>query len=166
MVNDGVAQSLDEILCDPQLGAQFDQVAQRLAPGFTPIEYRWAALQLRKAARRAKNRAAVLTPPKRLGEKQPVDSIDLRRLPPSPGVFVLSDSHSSRLYVGEALNLKGRLSVQFGGRARGWTKIAPTILVQSWPLDQLTAGALAWQFCLVNKYKRPRFNYREVRQAQ
>ncbi len=33
--------SLDEILCDPRMATAFDQIAQSLAPGYTPLEYRW-----------------------------------------------------------------------------------------------------------------------------
>lgn len=40
--------SLDMILCDSELAAQFDELAQRIAPGFTSLQYRYAALNLRK----------------------------------------------------------------------------------------------------------------------
>jgi site-specific DNA-methyltransferase (adenine-specific) len=43
--------SLDQILCDPDKAAYFDRTAKRFAPGFKPIQYRWAALRLRKASR-------------------------------------------------------------------------------------------------------------------
>ena len=45
------APSLDEILCDPDKAAYFDRTAKRFAPGFEPVQYRWAALRLRKASR-------------------------------------------------------------------------------------------------------------------
>ena len=44
-------ESLDTILCDPALAGQFDEIARRWAPGFSPLEYRWAALKLRKSAK-------------------------------------------------------------------------------------------------------------------
>ena len=40
--------TLDDILCDPDLADQFDEIARRLAPGFTSLQYRWGALKLRK----------------------------------------------------------------------------------------------------------------------
>ena len=40
--------SLDHILCDPDLADQFDNIAASICPGYTPLEYRWAALSLRK----------------------------------------------------------------------------------------------------------------------
>ena len=39
---------LDQVICDPDLAQEFDNHAARLAPGYTPLEYRWAALGLRK----------------------------------------------------------------------------------------------------------------------
>ncbi|MGV3484075.1 MAG: DNA-methyltransferase [Planctomycetaceae bacterium] len=42
--------SLDEILCDQRVAILFDHMAQKFAPGYTPLEYRWAAIKLRKAA--------------------------------------------------------------------------------------------------------------------
>ena len=33
--------TLDDILCDPELARKFDEFARRLAPGFTPLQYRW-----------------------------------------------------------------------------------------------------------------------------
>src|SRR5262245_41527575 len=44
---DGV--SLDDIICSPALAAEFDTLAANIFPGLTPLQYRWAALNLRKA---------------------------------------------------------------------------------------------------------------------
>ncbi len=41
--------SLDSIICDPGTVAEFDKVAERIAPGYSPLQYRWAALNIRKA---------------------------------------------------------------------------------------------------------------------
>ena len=43
--------SLDQIICDPLLAEQFDEIARAIAPGGRPLEYRWAALNLRKQRR-------------------------------------------------------------------------------------------------------------------
>src|SRR5439155_11676519 len=43
--------SLDKVLCDPALAAEFDATARRLAPGYSSLDYRWAAMTLRKARR-------------------------------------------------------------------------------------------------------------------
>ena len=44
--------SLDKIICDPALAEDLDRLAARIAPGHSPLEYRWAALTLRKARRK------------------------------------------------------------------------------------------------------------------
>src|SRR5439155_19412900 len=43
--------SLDHVLCDPLAATRFDDFARSLAPGFSSLQYRWAALRLRKDAR-------------------------------------------------------------------------------------------------------------------
>ncbi len=85
MLDTADARSMDDILCDPQLGTRFDQVAAQLAPGYKPFEYRWAALRLRKEAKKARSRAAVLKVPKRFSEKTPVTELQIEDLGESPG---------------------------------------------------------------------------------
>jgi len=51
--------SLDKILCSPELAGEFDAIARRIAPGFTSLQYRWAALVLRKAFRSQPAQASV-----------------------------------------------------------------------------------------------------------
>jgi site-specific DNA-methyltransferase (adenine-specific) len=58
---DGV--TLDDIICDPQLAAEFDKLAEALSPGFSPLEYRWAALGLRKISRLSPDLLARIAPP-------------------------------------------------------------------------------------------------------
>ena len=41
--------SLDSLLCDPALAEEFDRLVADIAPGFSSLQYRWAALNLRKA---------------------------------------------------------------------------------------------------------------------
>lgn len=43
--------ALDELLCNPDWAARFDEIANRVKPGFEPIDYRWAALSIRKRGR-------------------------------------------------------------------------------------------------------------------
>ena len=42
--------SLDDLLCDPELAARFDQYAKLISPGYSSFQYRWAALTVRKWA--------------------------------------------------------------------------------------------------------------------
>jgi DNA modification methylase len=104
--------TLDDILCDPKLAARFDELAAAFSPGYTPFQYRWAALALRKRARDAKRIALEL--------QQWLS----RRLPPSreiarcnwseyacPGVYLLSVPSNCWLYVGETLDLERRVNL-------------------------------------------------------
>jgi len=102
--------TIDEILCSPKVAKQFDQLAEQFAPGFTPFEYRWAALSIRRRANRSKLRAAQncvdwlhceLPAEKSLGE---IDLADCERA----GVYVLS-SDQIDLYVGETNNFRQRV---------------------------------------------------------
>jgi len=103
--------SLDDLFCDPQLAAWFDELAAAYAPGFAPHQYRQAAMALRKSAHRAKRLAATQS-----------QRFQRLRLPPKhpfrpdawagatcPAVYVLLDADSNPLYVGSTLDLKGRL---------------------------------------------------------
>jgi site-specific DNA-methyltransferase (adenine-specific) len=162
-LNDQSAQSLDEILCSPQLATQFDAIAKRLAPGYQSLDYRWAALKLRKQAKYARTRAAVLTPPARLGQSRPLAEVDANQLPSSPGLYVMSEDRNRKLYVGETLDLRRRL--KFNAKQRkAWEEFADSIRVQILPLDDHAAGILAWQSCLVKKLK-PRLNCFELGSA-
>jgi site-specific DNA-methyltransferase (adenine-specific) len=162
MLDDQRAASLDEILCDPHLAADFDATAARFAPGFTSLQYRWAALKIRKQAKLARSRGGVLVPPSRLGRATPLNEIKAKEIADRPGVYVLSAGKSAKLYVGEALNLRERLVRQFGkSQQPTWKKFASDLTVQTFVTETLPAEMLAWQSCLVSKY-RPRLNFHEL----
>lgn len=163
MLDEGRAKNLDEILCDPALAADFDAFARQLAPGHESLEYRWAALKFRQEAKNARCRAAVLTPPSCFGETVPIADLKARNLPDKPGLYVLRESQTQMLYAGETLDLRNRLTLKCNQR-EAWENIADSIVVQTLPMDGLTAGNLAWQSCLVNEF-RPRLNCLELRSA-
>ena len=111
----GKSVSLDRIICDPQLAEQFDKAAQRLAPGFTSLEYRWAALGLRKARRFASEAHDVaLTKFKRLGAAHSIRSAAL----PQDGGLYLFRNERTALFVGQTANIRRRIDrhFEFGGR--------------------------------------------------
>ncbi len=165
MLDADQAESLDEILCDPRLARQFDALAAQYAPGFAPRQYRWAALKLRKQAKTARTRGAVLAAPSRLGKKVPVVELPQHDIPAAPGVYVLTSQGSDHVYVGEALDLKRRFKEQFGKQQRKlWTETWESLAFQIHLTETTPAEMLAWQSCLVKKYK-PRLNYRELRTA-
>lgn len=165
MIDEEKAESLDEIICDQQLAQEFDKIAHRLAPGHVPLEYRWAALKLRKQAKTARSRGAVLAPPSRLGRRTPVDELDLASISNAPGVYVLSETQTRRLYVGETLHLRERLGKQFGEDQRGvWSEMTDSLAVQTFVTHSRPAEMLAWESCLARKLQ-PRLNFHELRAA-
>ena len=103
--------TLDGVLCDPQIAAQFDQLAAAFAPGFRPYEYRWAALSLRKRAKSARQLASTRFEEWlqcQLPRSKPLSRLDCSTLD-GPGVYVLSSRARRVLYVGESLCLADRL---------------------------------------------------------
>jgi site-specific DNA-methyltransferase (adenine-specific) len=164
MLDEGKATSLDEILSDPFLVEEFDKIAQSFAPGYTPLEYRWSALQIRKQAKLARSRGASLVPPKHLGAVSGIDELDLGRVPPGPGVYLLRGD-PDMLYVGETLDLHKRLASQFGdGQKPLWSQFSPILSLQFFRTETLPTEMLSWQSCLVEKFK-PSLNFRELRSA-
>lgn len=118
--------SLDDLLCSPEAAAEFDRLAAEFAPGYSPAEYRWAAISIRKRARSSKA----------LAKSHFSAWLRRRSLPPAaplsnwvddryavPGVYVVF-SESIALYVGETFNLLRRLEGL--SSAEGWKKLTPT----------------------------------------
>ncbi len=99
--------SLDQIICDPDLAEEFDQYAFRLSPGFSPLQYRWAALGLRKAGR--------LGSMKKQYEKLPtlesighVSSLRLKEIPEIGGLYMFT-ANRKHVFLGQTDNLRHRL---------------------------------------------------------
>ena len=92
------ARSLDDVLCDPELAREFDDRAAAFAPGFRPLQYRWAALKLRKAGQarpqpRLDSRGSARLP-------SAISSADLgsiRKLPDAPGIYLVTGDKNKRL---------------------------------------------------------------------
>jgi DNA modification methylase len=112
--------TLDEILCDPSLASQFDEIARRLAPApnFTSLHYRWGALTLRKRSSIAWGRSERFSSLSReaFEPKQQLGSWKNNQdIPISPGLYLIGSSREIVKYVGTTLNLHERLSTQFAG---------------------------------------------------
>jgi site-specific DNA-methyltransferase (adenine-specific) len=149
--------SLDEILCDPDTAAEFDHVASALAPGFTPLEYRWGALKLRKESKRARARAGVLATA-RFREpfsKSVKVTSGLARIPNVSGIYVVFDAAADRpLYAGETLTLKSRLTHHFeGGALAVWKEYAPDFAIRYYTADPDIPLLLAYQSLSVRRYQ-------------
>ncbi len=99
--------SLDRIICDPKKAAEFDEVAQRIAPGYSPLQYRWAALGLRKAKKLEPELAGRIASPIHVINLR-VSEIVPTELPVSQGLYLFIAAEQL-LYVGETENLRKRL---------------------------------------------------------
>jgi len=120
-----VGETLDGLLCNPDLASRFDELAAAYAPGHSPFEYRWAALSLRKRAKQAKRlaethyrdwlRRALPRPKKLNAGKWPRFCC--------PGVYVLFGGGNARLYVGETFDLNRRIELTL--RIPAWQRMQP-----------------------------------------
>jgi hypothetical protein len=99
--------SLDRILCDPELAAVFDVTAASLAPGFSSLQYRWAALNLRKARRFKPELLSRVAPPREIIHYRARELV-VSQLPVTQGLYLLFDG-KRLLYVGEAANVRVRI---------------------------------------------------------
>jgi HicB-like protein involved in pilus formation len=103
--------SLDRIICDPDLAARFDSVAERLAPGFAALDYRWIAFGVRKAAGRYASQAKEITVPSFdfMGRTK---AIRASRIPTDQGLYMFCCGDDP-LFVGETDDLRGRIERHF-----------------------------------------------------
>jgi site-specific DNA-methyltransferase (adenine-specific) len=99
--------SLDQIMCDPDLASEFDEYARRLAPGFTPLQYRWAALGLRKAGRLKPSSQKIGELP-RLEALGAAASLRLHDVPEESGLYLFSSAEEP-VFMSQTENLRHRL---------------------------------------------------------
>lgn len=106
----GIEISLDRIICDPQLAASFDELAVKLSPGHSALDYRWVVLGLRKARRLSKKHTGLTLPS--FDYLGPTNGIRPSKLPKDQGLYIFeaSDKH---VFVGETDNLRNRLERHF-----------------------------------------------------
>ena len=129
--------SLDEILCDPRLAEKFDEIAASCANGFSPLEYRWAALKLRKEGSNGRKRAERMKP-EGLGLKMfteedlfPFKKRRLRDCEPSPGIYAICQKDLGFLYVGETSNLNAQSWIAIGREREKSLAIRPARSVET-----------------------------------
>ena len=99
--------TLDDIICDPQRAEEFDGIAAGISPGYSSLQYRWAALNLRKSSSLKPELLSHVVRPDgvRLGL---VSEVTQSELPNSQGLYIFYGGNET-LYVGEASNLRRRL---------------------------------------------------------
>jgi len=150
--------SLDEILCDPFLAAEFDRIASLWAPGYTPLEYRWAAIKLRKSAKQVRVRSELLTDAS-LSDEVPLDKSGVQRLPAAPGVYVVAAAGDRKpLYAGQASNLRQRVQSQFGSKTKSlWKDRSTNLAARYFPTACGSLDRLAYQRRLVTVHS-PQLN--------
>jgi hypothetical protein len=112
--------TLDQILCDPAMAFEFDEIARRLAPKVPSLNLRCAALNLRKTRR--------LTP--LVHEPEADESVNLiqagplklvtpSELPHDAGVYSLFDRNRP-IFAGETRDLQKRIGQHQGGHMPDW----------------------------------------------
>jgi len=118
--------TLDEVLCDPLLAAQFDEIAASYRPGFTPFEYRWAAMTIRKRARTWRRDAEKLKRAFRHAPLQPsmlIETVLKGSEFERPGVYVLQRNDDANIYVGKTQNVARQLQWLAGvGSSTSWSQ--------------------------------------------
>jgi hypothetical protein len=110
-MEDKHALTIDRVLCDPAMRAEFDGIAQGIVPGVSTYRLRKAALFLRKnrklkpeLLKRVANwgKTVVSYPAQALW-----DQPDL--IPRQPGIYIFRNKTAGYLYIGEGGNLRGRV---------------------------------------------------------
>lgn len=99
--------SLDSIICDPQLAMEFDRLAATIAPGFSSLQYRWAALNLRKKKKLQPELLTRVVPPLQIMSFA-VGGLTLSDIPARQGLY-LFHTQKTALYAGEAESLQIRI---------------------------------------------------------
>jgi len=111
LLEDRYDLTLDRVLCNEGKRQEFDRIATGVCPEVEPIQLRLAALGLRKARK--------LQPEyfKQLDRRKTVLELSANeilaqpsKVPPAPGIYLIRDQHEGYLYVGEASNLRTRVS--------------------------------------------------------
>jgi hypothetical protein len=98
--------SLDRILCDPDIAKRFEEIAKSILPGFTSLDYRWAAFSIRKGQNRRATKSNLVPPQfERLGRR---DSMRVGRIEKNAGFFWI-DFDQADLYIGHAENLRAQV---------------------------------------------------------
>jgi len=106
--------SIDDILAHPGIGKEFDKLASQLRPGLKPLDYRLAALHVRKSHYFKKDERSLFeaTDVSRADQAVknfgPLDRIDPHSLGHADGIFALVDkARGSRfLYLAETNNVE------------------------------------------------------------
>jgi site-specific DNA-methyltransferase (adenine-specific) len=154
--------SLEEILSDPGLAAEFDAVAERFAPGFTRLDYRWGALRLRKSVHKARERGHTLRPPSKFWLGDRFADFQSQRVPDVAGIYLIFRDDEC-LYVGAAANLRERLQELTGKPTTRWGIRRKQLSFRHFATPEKESDLLAWVSAVVSQQDSiPQFNLDEL----
>ncbi|MGB7327726.1 MAG: site-specific DNA-methyltransferase [Rubripirellula sp.] len=129
------AMTLDEMLCCPAAVAEFDRLAASFSPGYTPFQYRWSAMGLRKRARTKRFQTAASDQAEkwkktRLPAMKPIDGC-LTKSYECRGVVEIANENEL-VFVSETTNIRDRIAQILDSDA--WQKFLPS-QVRVWKVD-------------------------------
>jgi hypothetical protein len=151
--------SLDRIICDPDLAAQFDKIALGLV-NETVLKLRWSALNLRKTRRLQPIPADATSYD--LVSVGPVRSINLDAMADLPGLYVFYDVDRP-VYAGETDRLRERISkhLQYGIPCVD-VKHDTSLQLKTFSVPRLKQSErLKWLVGFINR-ERPLLNYQRA----
>jgi len=111
--------TLDQVLCDPIIAMEFDNIAMQLAPDQTPLKLRCAALNLRKTHRLGPSKAENKIPVFDLVMAGPLQTIAVQEIPEFPATYVVYDQ-TRPIFAGETENLQRRIEIHLRGGLPRW----------------------------------------------
>jgi len=100
--------TLDDIICNPEITFEFDMLAARISPGFSPFQYRWAALNIRKAKGFQPELTSRVIEPEEI-HTAPINGLDIEQIPKRQGLYLLYQP-THMLYIGETKHLHRRIA--------------------------------------------------------
>ena len=111
MMEDKYSISIDRMMCQPNYRREFEEVAKKILNDVDPYLVRKAAFRLRKTRRLQPELITRIADWDRQVTQH--DAAELANspavVPAKPGIYIFRD-HSGYLYIGEAANLRNRLS--------------------------------------------------------
>lgn len=99
--------TLDDILACPVRASEFDALCRDIAPGFSSVRYRWAALRLRKSRKLSPEVMGQAIPSKEVLLIK-AEGLKIDDVPVSSGLYCFMAERET-LYIGEASNLRVRM---------------------------------------------------------
>ncbi|WP_404306204.1 DNA-methyltransferase [Neorhodopirellula lusitana] len=117
-------KTLDDILCSPEFASEFDRLAALYGPtDVTPIEYRRAALSIRKRTKPARELAVEKFSKWMKKKIRPIAIDDFQNAEfEVPGVFVLCHEEAS-IFAGESENMREQIALMMDNPS--WQELEP-----------------------------------------